>query len=420
MSISIEKGFSFAAILKKSINIINLSSALLLVASLLTSNIHVIRPLYSIFFVSFVLEIISDKKWKNFKINKSNIYFFVLILFFLLMIIYLPFEKTNKYTQLLFDKRIALLGFSIVGIFGVNKYFKLSYLLNTLVISSVIAIFYNIFVNVGIQNFISDAQRFDLFNDARKMYISSHMNFNFYLNISIVAVWFLLTRTWQRIALWRKTLYFGALIIILSALAISEGRSGFLIALLLFSCFIFIEIWRFRRSLSIVIAMFIPLIIGFGISQHERMSMEMLKNEPRWFLWESGLDVIKQSPIVGHGASNAQELFDISREKFQTEDYKTQWSFASHLDSHNQYIQTTMEFGVIGLLVLLFLIFSSYFLVDDVRKPMAFFICMLIAYQSIFDMFLTGPFSLLYGILTLALLTIPHEFKKREGAINKQ
>ncbi len=417
MDISIGKNPSIFPKIQNSINLINLISVVLLIASLITSNINIIRPLYSIFFGTYILEFIFDKKWQNFKLNKTSIYFILLLMFFMLFVLYLPFENTYKYNQILFDKRVSLLGFAVVGIFGVNKYFKLSYFLNAMVISSVLAILYNIVLNVGFSNFISDASRFDLFNDGRKEYISSHMNFNFYLNISIVAVWFLVTRTWRRIAIWRKILYFGALIIIFSALTISEGRSGFLIALILFSSFIFIEIWRFRRRLSIVIAMFIPLIIVFGISQHDRMSMEMLKSEPRWFLWESGLDVIKQSPIVGHGASNAQELFDASREKFQTEEYKTQWSFAQHLDSHNQYIQTTMEFGVIGLLFLLYFFVSPFFLVDKVRKPLALFVMLLAAYQSIFDMFMTGPFSLMYGVLILMLLSMPHEYNKRKNRV---
>jgi O-antigen ligase len=399
--------------IKKSINIINLVSAIMLMASLITSQFSIIRLLYSVFFLTYIIEIISEKKWIGFKVNKLNIYFIALLLFFMLFVFYLAFENTNKYSHLLFEKRVALLGFSIVGLLGVNKLFKLSYLLNAMVISSVLAIIYNLFINVGIVEFVINPNRFDIFNEARKELISSHMNFNFYLNLSIISIWFLLTRTWRRIAIWRKILYFAALIIILSALSISEGRSGFLIALLLFSSFIFIEIWRFRRRLSIVIAMFIPLIIGFGISQHDRMSMEMLKSEPRWFLWESGLDVIKQSPIVGHGASNAQELFDISREKFQTEEYKNQWSFADHLDSHNQYIQTTMEFGLIGLALLLFLFIYPLFVVDVVRRPLALFVISLIAYQSIFDMFLTGPFSLLFGMIVLILMVVPHEYKKR-------
>lgn len=395
------------------INYLNLFSALLLTAS----SIYY-YPLQKIglnlFFASYILEILVDKKWLTVKLDKKHLYFIVLAVFFLLALIYLPFEDSTKYTMKLLEKRFALFGFALVGFFGLNKKFKLNYFLNTFIISSIVAIIYLVFIRVGIVEFINNPQRDEIFTINRMTYVNSHMVFNFYLNVSLISVWYILTRSWSRTIWWKRYLYIAGMTIILSFLSISEGRTGFAIGLLLMLSFIFVEIWKRRKVMGIVVGLLIPfLLIGIA-SQHKRMTEKSLETEPRWFLWESAMSVIKEKPIFGHGICDAQVHFDTARAKFQTEEYRLIWIKSKHLDCHNQYLQTSMEFGVIGLLSLLFLYFYPILIVEKNRKLFSIFLLFLCAYQSVFDMFITGPFASIFGIITILILSVENNIVKKK------
>ena len=389
----------------KAVNYFNLLSALYLTASLI--YYYPVQKIgFFLFFGSFLIEIFLGRKWNNIHFDKKSVYYFGMLFFFLLAIFYLPFESSTKYSHLLIDKRLALLGFSIVGIVGLNKKFKLNYFLNTFIISSIVAICYLIFIRIGLSEFLSNPLRFEVFTAQRIKYVNSHMIFNFYMNVSLISIWFLLTRTWKRTIWWKRYLYIAAMTIIFSILSVSEGRSGFLMGILLMLSFIFFEIWKRRKMLGLIIGFLVPFLLIGIVSNHKRMSEKELEGEPRIFLWKSALSVIKEKPILGFGISDAQEKFDVARTKFQTEEYRLSWITHKHLDSHNQYLQTTMEFGIIGFLILLFLYFYPIFIADKNKRFFSILLLFLCAYQSLFDMFLTGPFSTFFGVIIILILSV--------------
>ena len=391
--------------MKSIINYINLYSCLLLAA---TSMFYypIPKAAFFLFFISYFIELFVERKWKKVQLNKTTIYYLVMIFFFILGVFYLPFEHTSTYFSSLFVKRLSIFGFAIVGIFGVNSKYKLNYFLNTFVITSVIAIVYLVFIRIGIMEFIKNPIRADLFTSNRILYVNSHMMFNFYLNISIISIWYILTRSWSRTIWWKNFLYIGALTIDFGFLSITEGRSGFLAGIIVMLCFIFFEIWKRKKTIGIVIGLCIPFLLVGIASHHKRMSENQLKSEPRIFLWKAALSVIKEKPVFGYGISDAQVNFDAARAKYQTEEFRLGWISCPRIDSHNQYLQTTMEFGFFGLLILLFIYLFPIYLVDKNRRLFAILLLFLCAYQSVFDMFITGQFSALFGITLILILSM--------------
>ena len=65
---------------------------------------------------------------------------------------------------------------------------------------------------------------------------------------------------------------------------------------------------------------------------------------------------------------------------------------------------------MIGLVILLFLYSYPVFIVNKNRQLFSFLILLLCAYQSVFDMFITGQFSSLFGILVVLILTVNNDF----------
>lgn len=391
--------------LKLIINYINLVSALLLVATTIFYY-PVQKTAFFLFFISYFIEVFVEQKWKYIQFDKKTIYFLVLIFFFLLALVYFPFEHSTKYFSNLLVKRLSIPGFALVGIFGVNSKYKLNYFLNTLIISSVATIAYIVCIRIGIAEFVTNPLRSEIFTTSRILWVNSHMMFNFYLNISLVSIWYILTRSWSRTSWWKRYLYIGALSIDFGFLSISEGRSGFLAGILVMLCFIFFEIWKRKKAIGIIIGLCIPFLLVGVASHHRRMSEKNLEAEPRLFLWKSAISVVKESPVFGYGISDAQEHFDVARAKYQTEEFRLGWIDSPRLDSHSQYLQTTMEFGILGILTLLFIYIYPIFLADKNRKLFSILILFLCAYQSIFDMFITGQFAALFGMLVVLLLLV--------------
>lgn len=391
------------------INYINLLSALYLAATSIYYY-HVQKIGFILFFSSYFIEVFLEKKWKNIQFNKQTLFFGFLLLFFSLALIYYPFDS-EKYFATLMNKRFSLLGFGFVGLLGVNKKFKLSYFLNVFVISSVIAIAYVIFRGAGFTDFLKGEVGGINFTISRIKYVNQHMMFNFFLNVSFIGVWYILSRRWKLIHWAIRLLYLLATLVIVYTLAISEGRSGFLAGVFISGGFIFYEIWRRNRKIGFIAIIFIPIMMVYMVLHQDRISNMQIKSEQRIFLWEAAIPVIQETPFFGHGISKAQERYDIYRIIYQTDEIKNDIELHQNKlnDCHNQYLQTTMEFGILGLLLLLFIYIFPLFIIDKQRRILSILFIFLIMYQSIFDMFLTGQFSSLFCILLVCLFSMEND-----------
>lgn len=400
-----------------SINYLNLIAAIFLSASLILW-VPMQRPALYLFFLSYFIEIFTDQKWKFVKFDKRSYWYLAVFGFFLLAFLYMPFENTSNYFGKVVERRLALFAFALISLFGVNKLYRLSYFLNTFIVTAVSAIIYLILFRIGISEFITNPMRIQIFNLARVEWVSTHMIFNFYLNMSLIASWFILTRSWRQLVWWHRYMYIGAMTFIFCTVAVSEGRSGFLISILLMLGFLFFEIWKRRRIVGIIVALIIPFAVIGLASQKERLSEKMMRSEARLFLWKSACEVISTSPILGHGISDTQNLYTERRIINQTEEFREEAKHYVQVDAHDQYLQTMMEFGIPGLLLLLFIYLYPLFIVDKDRLLMTFFIIATSMFQSIFDVFITNTFSVFFCLLILFMLFVPNDISIRKHFVN--
>lgn len=404
----------------KGINILNLFACCWLVVRVLFWSIDLpywfaYGGLY-LFFGSFIVEVFLEKRWQNIRWDKNTIYFSIILIFFILGFIYAPFDGREYFWHHM-ESRYPLFGFSVVGILGLNKYYKLSYLFKTMIITSVVAILF-LFFKIGIVEFVLSPNRNILFTQARIEYVNAHMGFNLFLNISLVGIWYICSLSWRRIPKYTRYLYVLAMCIIFFVLSISEGRSGFLASIFLLFSFLAIEVWRRRKILGFVMALVLPLALAFAGSHHNRIAHNALKNEPRLAFWHSAAELIEKKPILGYGINNAQIAFDQVNMKYTTPEYREFWTNQGlwFIDTHNQYIQTTLEFGLVGLVLLLLVYLGPIVIVDSNRRLLSLYLIGLCAYQSMFDMFITGQFCLLFCLLILALLRVKNDIILKQSS----
>jgi len=402
------------------LNYFNLIWALILTASSIYYYEFQRIPFY-LFFISYFLEFVVERKWATIQFDKKKLYFSVLALFFLLAFFYHSYSTPEKYFDSLITRRIAILGFAIIGFFGVNNKFKLSYFLNTFIISSILAILFLIFYRIGIVEFLSNPNRSVLFTTERVICINRHMEFNLFLNISLVSIWYILTKSWARTHWLKKTFYITCAFIFTYILIISEGRSGFQTGIILVAIFIFLEIWKRNKKLGIIVALVAPVLLIVAIKHQQRMTDTDIKIEPRIYLWKAALSLIKEKPIFGYGVNEAQVQFDTARVKYQTTQFAEYWKYKVRiLHAHNQYLQTTLEFGIVGLLILLFLYTYPIFIADSNRTLLSIFFIIPCAYQSIFDVFITGVnYATIFCVLMLCILSMENNIVERGAIKNK-
>lgn len=395
--------------IKRIINYINFFSLLLLAALLILKFTPLRLISFYVFFGSYVIEFITDKKWTNFKWDNKKTYFAIIILFFCLSLIHYPFEQDTKYYKLLMELRYPLLGFSIVGIFGLNHLFKLKYLIYTLVLTSVTAIIYTL-LKVNFHEFIHDTQAF---NFTRTDYVNIHTYVNFYINSSILGIWYLLSNQWKETPLNQKVFLLSCIPVFLFILQISEGRSGFLFGLGMTSLLILYELWKYKKIFGFLFLLVIPIVGFIAIDKHQRMDPQGIKNDPRFFLWEASYNVAKEHPICGVGMSTAQVKFDAWRKVYQTKEFEDAWKDTVLIDSDNQYVQTWMEFGIVGIILLIIIYFLPLFLVDKQRRIITLFFILMFVFQSLFIVSITRHFAGIFCIWMLFLLDTQTKKERR-------
>ena len=111
----------------KFLNITNLISALFIVSISIFHYEKIHNITLYIFATTFVLGYLFEKRWKAFAWTKYSYFFLMFIIYYLLTIVWMPFEERQDYSMKMLEYRLVFLGIGIVGILGLNKYHKFKY-----------------------------------------------------------------------------------------------------------------------------------------------------------------------------------------------------------------------------------------------------------------------------------------------------
>ncbi|MCQ2360127.1 MAG: O-antigen ligase family protein [Paludibacteraceae bacterium] len=343
------------------------------------------------------------KGW-SWKSNKNKWLYLIMIAFFLLQLIFYPFETHLDYFHQIFEDRLSFLAIGIIGIFGINKRLKLEYAECVYII---VAFLCSATLLSCCLKPMSDWYSLKTHLIERRLfYFSSHMLFNGFINIAIIFSFHFLIKSkniWLRVAL------IFALLTMLITISFSEGRIGLICAYATTLFFLTAMLWKWKKW-SIIIAL-IPLLgVSAVIFNNEKFSTQNLNKEPRKIIWAATIRNIKDNPL-GLGASTAayKNLISIEELENQGELYDEtvhqavveRSIYGAH--AHNQYLQSTLEYGPIGGLLLLTLLILPMFICHKNITLTTIAVCFVYAMQLSTDILVSGviPIGLL---LTLCLL----------------
>lgn len=357
-----------------------------------------------LFFSTYFFELLFSKQRRTVVYQQKQILYLIFILFFSLIVLYY-FKETNlTYYHRLLEKRLPILAFGIIGFFGFNPKYKLKYFSHAFILSSTLIILYLVCIKIGIITFIQSEFKGDIFRLARNESVNAHMLFNFHLNTSLIFLIYFIFKVKTKITL--KGIYVGFGILIYSILFISEGRSGFIASNMLLITLMIYLLFRWKMKAGFIFLVLAPIMLYAVISHHPRVSKKEFTTENRLLLWGVTPEIMKQQPILGYGASSAEQLF-MDKVRTINNPYFNQTMDQGHmLDCHNQFIQVEMEFGILGLLLLLAIYIYPLFVVEGENRIFLGLFLLISIFQSCFDMFITGQFSILFFLVTLLFLNL--------------
>ena len=189
-------------------------------------------------------------------------------------------------------------------------------------------------------------------------------------------------------------LYIGILVIY-ATITLSEGRAGLITANLLVIAFIGFVIYRYCRKAIIPIVIVCVGLAGVGISKHNRLQLDMIKSEPRILIWEQAWELIKERPVLGYGVCDGRERF-VTESLNNEELVKNFWDnwMEKHPDykahrfhCHNVFVESALEFGIVGLLLTIALFALPIVLTKGRKRSYIALIMLIFFIQSIFEAF---------------------------------
>ena len=316
------------------------------------------------FFVSFVADYLASKRWQQgFSLDKTRIVSLLVLLQFVLLFVFSFFEADTRYLSTIYEYRMSFLGFGLVGLLGVSDKFRVRYFAyaSALTVVLFLILLYNILPpHFSVVKSIND--KIITISFFRSLKLCSHMTLNIFLCVGMV-----LFAKVIEISKYKLEKAFSVFMILFFYLLVmtSQGRVGMFNVNLVLGLIILRFTIKKLKYLIPTIAVLLTILtgVGFFLLSDNPIKKEipaLNRTNPREFIWRDGVELIKETPWLGMGAStNALRVKEklladeelCSMERFLIGHLKDEHVFGMH--THNQLMQSWQEYGIIGLVAIL-------------------------------------------------------------------
>lgn len=192
-------------------------------------------------------------------------------------------------------------------------------------------------------------------------------------------------------------------VIIIIAVALSYSRAGIVSIAAVCTLFLFQKLKQkriWKCLLSVVISSL--LVSCYWIKKDSA--------DGRLLIWQCGIDMVKDAPWVGHGIGSFEAHYmDYQANHFRQHEHGRFSMLADNVKQpFNEYLTVLLNFGIIGLLVLLTLIgtlFCCYKNKPDTEKRIALYVLISIGTFSLFSYPFTYPFVWIASFFSIFIIT---------------
>lgn len=314
--------------------------------------------------IGYIVDYVLNRRWEGWHWSKEKWAFLILVVFYLCIPIRQLWDPTCNW---LFYQKIEtympFLVLGILGFLGFNHTLKLEYVATAMALTCLYMACVLAYHMAGISVADFHSWRYEL-NELRIRQLNSHMVVNVYCNMTLVfAAWTLLESSCSR---WLKAMIGVLSMGIIVGILMSEGRTGQLTLIALLVAFVIVWFYKKAWLKWLVLAMTVlALCQGVYWYYNPRYHDASVHNNPRLYIWKVGQKMIEEKPVLGWGVSSAREEF-IRRGSEDADfraHYLNEYEGVSMMHTgkveyriihpHNVFIETAMEFGLIGVVLLL-------------------------------------------------------------------
>lgn len=285
----------------------------------------------------------------------------------------------------LMEHRLSMWILTIVLLFGFPPFIKFTKSVKSFLIGNLtMVIIYTarlivMYISDGETRLHMNIEGFDSFFQGLKhpSYFSLNLILSFFLYQNIRSA-----RGWRRI-LSDSLMYatFGIMIYI------SGSRAG-LLSFALLSIYFGVFFARHYLSVKQMLIIAFPLLIIFGTGVITSQKFHVMFDDsehvsvraPRKILWKSGANMLMEKPLLGYGLGSSKvDFIEKSKEKGLYLAYEKEYNV------HNQFLETSLESGVVSLI--LFILAFVFFARDVDRKSryMAYVVMLIFGFALFFE-----------------------------------
>ncbi len=322
------------------------------------------------------------------------------IAFYLLHIVSSFYSANNN--EAVFDLEVKFSFLLLPLLFGFQKKQSKDTLINILrvfVHATTLSTIVLLLINIG-RYFQSG--RFLFYNDYSNMLHPSYLSMYLIFNLLVVVYLFIKKR--------EKPLYLiVSTLISFLTLFIAESKAGQLSALIVIIFLGFKLIPSKFKKVAVLSSIILIFIFGYFAKDSKRFSFfvknmehySQIKAHPekikestalRILAWSASTEVINKHPIFGVGSGDIKdELSKVYAERNYTKPLEM------HMNSHNQYLETTVGQGIIGLIALLLMFLLPLFYIHSDSLLLQGFILLIML-----SIFVESMFNTQAGVIFIA------------------
>lgn len=305
-----------------------------------------------------VIDILVNKRYQNNPIfSLQKLPFWACIVYYLLQFIYYPIEQDLQHWAFFAENRLSFLIFGILGILG-TPVIKAKHLLYLCIAGSLGIIGYLLY-----KTNLSNSYWIHEMNQIRMQSIQAHMIVNMFMNIAIAGCFWQLKKqtTWYKIAL-----YVALITLFVAFILLSGGRSGAIgtAVVLVIGILYLLRKYTYLKYISLLVIVSSIGAVMYVANSQRNNNLTSFENNLRFDIWHETIALIAEHPVLGVGVSTAtshisttfSQSEEIKKDQFLIDLSQNGNTVGAH--PHNQLLYATLEYGILGLLCALTLLFA--------------------------------------------------------------
>jgi hypothetical protein len=220
-----------------------------------------------------------------------------------------------------------------------------------------------------------------------------------YLNFAIIILVYFALNKWRNFNVLKKVSCFICITFLALIVFLLNSKAGILIMLVSTTAYMLVIIFSSSKKIIGIVAVLSIAVFSIaiwhsipGLKNRFMVSINSLKTYSnkainpeegtlqRIVIWKHSLSIIKNNMLLGVGTGDVRKELD---DKYLQE--KFMHGVETHLNAHNQFLQTAIAIGILGLTVLVFVIFYLMFIGIKHKKLIIFFFALIIFLNFLFE-----------------------------------